>query len=117
MTKKPLELTIFPPVPAFPPGIPAGGSTFTRAIQQAKASLDWQVERMAEAARSRNKRLTDPEVAAEFWHAAQVATYARGRIDWGLDVYKPMSADRAEDIEHILHRFAELPHYDHEEEP
>jgi len=76
--------------------------------------VEWQVERIKEAALSQSKRLTDVELAAEFWHAAQVATYARGRIDWGLDVYKPMSADRAEDIEHVLSRFAELPHYDEE---
>lgn len=58
------------------------------------------------------KRLNDAELAAEFWHAAQVATYARARIDWGLDNWAGISADRAEDIEHILHRFAEHPHFD-----
>ncbi|WOC59881.1 hypothetical protein RI444_15340 [Paenarthrobacter sp. AT5] len=51
-------------------------------------------------------------MAAEFWHASQVATYARARIDWGLDNWSGISADRAEDIEHVLQRFAELPHFD-----
>ncbi|WP_284986987.1 hypothetical protein [Arthrobacter sp. fls2-241-R2A-172] len=66
---------------------------------------------------SQRKRLTDVELAAEFWRSAQVATYARGRLDWGLPGYSAITADRAEDIEHTLSRFAELPHYDHEEEP
>lgn len=109
-----MELTIHPPVPTFPPEVPQGGTPFSQAVGSFRASVEWQVERIKEAALSQSKRLTDVELAAEFWHAAQVATYARGRIDWGLDVYKPMSADRAEDIEHVLSRFAELPHYDEE---
>ncbi|NWL32957.1 hypothetical protein [Paenarthrobacter nitroguajacolicus] len=113
---RPLELTIHPPVPAYPPSVPSGGNAFTRAVQQMQASLDWQVERMAEAALCRRKRLSEPELAAEFWHAAQVATYARGRIDWGLPGYGAIDPDRAEDIEHVLSRFAELPHYDEEKQ-
>lgn len=62
-----------------------------------------------------SKRLTDAELASEFWHAAQVATYARGRLDWGLPGYGAIDADRAEDIEHVLSRFAELPHFDEED--
>lgn len=113
---RPLELTIHPPIPAFPPRVEPGGNLLTQAMRSLQASTEWQTERFVEAAHSRRKRLTDAELAAEFWHAAQVATYARGRIDWGLDVYKPMSADRAEDIEHLLSRFAELPHFDQEGE-
>lgn len=109
---RPLELTIHPPVPTFPPEMPAGGSPFTQAVGSFKASIEWQVERIKEAALSQSKRLTDVELAAEFWHAAQVATYARGRIDWGLPGYGAIDPDRAEDIEHLLSRFAELPHYD-----
>ncbi|QSZ49387.1 hypothetical protein [Arthrobacter sp. D5-1] len=113
---RPLELTIHPPVPAFPLSVEPGGSLLTQAMRSLQASTEWQTDRFMEAALSRRKRLTDAELAAEFWHAAQVATYARGCIDWGLDLYKPMSADRAEDIEHVLSRFAELPHFDQADE-
>lgn len=107
-----MELTIHPPVPTFPPEVPRGGTPFAQAVGSFRASVEWQVDRIKEAALSQSKRLTDVELAAEFWHAAQVATYARGRLDWGLPGFSPISADRAEDIEHVLSRFAELPHYD-----
>ncbi len=111
-----MEVTIHPPIPSFPPAVAPGGTPFTQAVGSFKASVEWQVERIKEAALSQSKRLTGVELAAEFWHAAQVATYARGRLDWGLPGYSPISADRAEDIEHILCRFAELPHYDEDEQ-
>jgi hypothetical protein len=107
-----MEVTIHPPVPNFRPTVEQAGNAITQAVRTFQASMEWQVDRIREAELSQSKRLTDVELAAEFWHASQVATYARGRLDWGLPGYSPISADRAEDIEHVLSRFAELPHYD-----
>ena len=58
------------------------------------------------------KHLTDTELAAEYWHASSQATYARSRVDAGLDNRLPLSADDYEDIETIMHRFATHPHHD-----
>ncbi|MFK0005497.1 hypothetical protein ACIQTZ_00440 [Paenarthrobacter sp. NPDC090520] len=108
-------MTIFPPVPPYPM-LPSQArpdeSPIALGVRTFKAAVEWQAERFAELSASRLKRLTDSELAAEFWHASQVATYARGRLDWGLDSYAGISADRAEDIEDVLQRFAELPHFD-----
>ncbi|QOT16499.1 hypothetical protein [Paenarthrobacter sp. YJN-5] len=112
MTKKPLELTIFAPVPEQPT---AARAALTEKILAFGAHMAWHADRTREHILSRKKRLADTELAAEFWHASQVATYARARIDWGMDSWFGTSADRAEDIEHVLQRFAELPHFDEEE--
>lgn len=109
-----MEVTIYPPAP--PPPWPGSLAALPVAHPRYRDAKRWNADRARERHLGWIKRLTEAELAAEFWHAAQVATYARGRIDWGLDAYMPISADRAEDIEHILSRFAELPHYDEDEQ-
>lgn len=59
-----------------------------------------------------NKHLSEPELASEYWQAAEKATYARGRVDRCLDNPLPYTADKAEEILGILARFATHPHYD-----
>ncbi|QSZ53293.1 hypothetical protein [Paenarthrobacter ureafaciens] len=107
---RPMEVQIHPPIAPDP--WPDGAAAVLMAHPRYREAQRWRADRAKELQLSWRKRLTGPELAAEFWHASQVATYARARIDWGLDNWSGISADRAEDIEHVLQRFAELPHFD-----
>ena len=86
---KPLELTVYPLDPAFPRGynLPRDTRTTYRAA-----------DRMA-----KEKRLTGPELAADYWLAMSGLLYGHGKV-----------ARKQRDT---LRRFATLPHYDEEVTP
>lgn len=60
--------------------------------------------------RNNPKRLTGPELAAEWWKALAVIPALR---ETGLDIH----ADRETQIAKTLERFATLPHYDEQDQP
>ncbi|MDQ4502167.1 hypothetical protein [Sinomonas sp. ASV322] len=62
------------------------------------------------------KRLTDVELAAEYWMARDDAGYRRHRVDMGSSAGSGLSADEAEDLERVMFRFARSPHYDQDAE-
>ena len=89
---KPLELTIYPPIPPNPR--PAG--PLTRMSPEFHEYMVWEDDREEEALLTRRKRLTQHELAAECWHFM-----AMHRSGQGLAVRYA-----------ALERFATLPHYD-----
>jgi hypothetical protein len=96
---KPLELTIYPPVPPNPrPAEP-----LTRMNPKFRACMEWDDARTKEQRLSWQKRLTDSELAAE---------YHRAGSGWDETNYDRESKPEMEPISSILHRFASLPHYD-----
>ncbi|MCW3766448.1 hypothetical protein OCL88_08175 [Paenarthrobacter sp. PAE-2] len=97
MTKKPLDLTIFPPVPELPLKERLGLAEKIRAFG---AHMAWHAERLREVSLTRAKRLNDTELAAEYWQADYTDT-RHDREDEDL-----------EPIPEIVHRFATLPHFD-----
>ena len=87
-----LELKAFPPIPECPQ--PHWGSF---------AYEDWFTDRSAEMKLRDRKRLTDAELAAEYWREAREF------------LTKCESASERLDRIHrwtVMHRFATLPHYD-----
>lgn len=94
-----LELKVFPPIPECPQ--PHWGSF---------AYEDWFTDRAAEVKLRERKRLTDAELAAEYWCEEKSLGDVR---DWiktspGYKVLEPVLLERVL----TLHRFATLPHYD-----
>ena len=94
---QPLELTVYPKLER-----PTRGDQI----------IPYQEQWRAEQSQREQKLLTDAELAAEYWHASDQATYARSRVDAGLDNHLPLSADDYEDLEKVMHRFATHPHHD-----
>ncbi|WP_284763422.1 hypothetical protein [Arthrobacter sp. efr-133-R2A-63] len=90
---KPLELTIFPPIPECPPR-----SDFGYAYE------DWADNRSIERELGAKKRLTDAELAAEYWSAHALWE----RAIRGQSFIELIFEREAE----IWTRFATLPHYD-----
>jgi hypothetical protein len=63
---------------------------------------------------AREKRLTDAELAAEFWQACDERTRDAGNILGGQhnNPYAQKAFQTSIDRAKILHRFATIPHYD-----
>ena len=106
---KPLELTIYPPVPDKPQ------PNTNRPV------WSWEADRHLEQTLSTQKRLKDAELAAEMWRQAAWIG-ALGRSYAMPDRYIAFDAafheGPATEDEYqwtVLHRFATLPHYDEEQ--
>ena len=118
MIRPALELTVYPPVPANPrPAEP-----LTRMYPKFRACMEWTDERAKEARLSRQKRLTDTELAAEvFRQAAWLGANGRAhKTDEGRNIvieaaftFGPMTRDEHEYL--IISRFAQRSHYDEAE--
>lgn len=100
--RPPLVLTVYPPIPPAPKQGRIGTWQFEQYVL-------WMDERLKEEAAARAKRLTDAELAAE-WYAAQleVIDAADDGDDVALYVYATRMAK--------LRRFALHGHYDEEPE-
>lgn len=101
---KALELTVYPPIPECPQ---QSGWGYARD--------DWFDDRAKERNLTEQKRLTDAELAAEYWSEEKNLGDVR---DWiktlpGYQVLEPVLLDRVL----TLHRFATLPHYDEAPSP
>jgi hypothetical protein len=92
--RKPMELTVYPPL-EYPHK--ADPITMGRYIRQRNGELIM-----------RNiKRLTDAELAAEYWAPNWITM---PNADWDNDY--EACVERMKDRSSTLHRFATLPHYD-----
>ncbi|GAP53841.1 hypothetical protein AHiyo6_04060 [Arthrobacter sp. Hiyo6] len=90
---KPLELFIYPPIPRCP--ISSGWSY---------ARDDWFDDRAVERKLSEKKRLTEAELAAEYWSAHAI----HERAARGQSCIEYIAEAEVE----VWTRFATLPHYD-----
>ena len=93
----PLELKVFPPIPECPQ--PHWGSF---------AYEDWFTDRAAEMKLRERKRLTDSELAAEYWELTYGSEVASG---WASDYAIILQSNERRET---MRRFATLPNYDEE---
>jgi hypothetical protein len=98
--ERPLTLTVYP---TWDDGF--GNLYADKDNRQYPTRVDFEVLR---------KRLTDAELAAEYWAARSSAANRRHAVDMGATNFPGMSADEAEDLEKVMHRFATHPHHDQE---
>lgn len=95
---KPLELVIYPPVPRCPI---SSGWSFAR--------VDWFDDRATERKLSEKKRLTEAELAAEYYRSSFLHENSLSEND-GYDGMPETREHRLQSA--TFFRFAKLPHYD-----
>ncbi len=100
---KAMELVIFPPIPPDP----YESGEF---LHNQPEVLDWENARFNEDVSKYRKRLTDAELAAEFWKAKERCMFVSAFS--GMSV-SPDSHSARQAL--ALHRFATLPHHDEDQ--
>lgn len=99
---KPLELTVYPLELTFPAGY--------------KLPRDTRITFNAANRMAEQKRLTNAELAAEYWRACLVSDV----IKLGSEMPEHLATldyETANRYAHTMHRFATLPHHDEEVTP